>query len=57
MDGYLIGVSNEERPLAGAVVVQHVHDLHGRVGLSGSRRPHHHGEPRLRPRLDGFHLP
>ena len=49
-------MGDEQRALAGAVVVQHVHDLHGCVCLARARRPHHHRQPRLSACSDSFHL-
>lgn len=53
---HLVGVGNEQCPLAGTVVVQNVHDLHSCVCLPGSRWPHHHREAWLCASSDGFHL-
>ena len=47
---------DDECALVGEVVVDVGDDLHGNVGLAGARRPHHHGQTWLHPRLDGFHL-
>mmetsp|Transcript_13354 Transcript_13354/g.25631 ORF Transcript_13354/g.25631 Transcript_13354/m.25631 type:complete len:705 (+) Transcript_13354:2030-4144(+) len=38
------------------VAVQLVHDLHCHVRLARARRSHHHGQPRVHSRANGFHL-
>lgn len=49
-------MGNEQCALAGAIVVEHMHDLHGCVCLACARRPNHHCQPWLRACSDGFHL-
>lgn len=52
----LVRVGDHQRALAGAVVVQDVHDLHRRVRLARAWWAHHHGQPRLHPTHDGLCL-
>ena len=53
---HLVGVRDEEGALGGAVVIQHVHDLHCRVCFACAGWAHHHGQPWLRAGLYGLHL-
>ena len=49
-------MGDEESTLLWEVVVDVGDDLHSHVRLPSARRPHHHCQPWLHPRVNGFHL-